>query len=1101
MAIENSKVNIDFTADTSKLGSKFDQFNRLINQAQSSLDKLDRAGSKPVLDNRAVGNVQQLVKDMKDLQSSMTKVAQSSQQISKAKANANNSSGRKNTNKRSTRNRNAENNIKLDDRFSTQLANQLSEQIGQAIDKATNNLNNYQSGQHYINAGRNQRGQLMTNQSYVKYAQSREANRSGTQFSNQQRSIRTEAGKYITQADRSIRAINDNGGRITAQARKSYDRKMNSLGDYLGPSDDKGVSQLRRTYMDQQDEINKQGEAMSRRATELGNKGSSRTGDESKELATLKVDLEQNVKKSNAITDTIAQTEKLEAKFQELARAEKDITEVTPSRRSAFMTYAGVGAVRGMMSQGEQILQSQQPDTRSISASTGLFNSYQVRKQAEQAGINQGISGTEMLANENAYIEGAGNRSNRDTEQAGVRTGLLSRLTGATADESRSITSTYASSVNGADSKGLQQFQQVFEGAMSKSGMAKYGASQVKALDSLLSQVSRNNGGALSQRQAEDLANTQGLLASSGKKELQGQAGANNLSTIDSAIRNGGTNPMIRTQMLMSNPDKFGNGIGGWANQQFQLAQGASPENLKMLFGDKARGSGIGAQMSDKEYAAMIGTNLGINPQTALDIQKQMKKNGGKQLTNKQLEKAGITFENGRYEQRSGSFDQRNDINDASQEQASAQVGEWTKSIKAMVGSTIIATGSLGAFNVAIRGAITALEAVAPLKAGRAVASGIAGAKSGNRYSKTRPTDVNGNRLYGKEAEQARANNTSFVQTGAGEGTVRNKGNIDVVERVHSGSGISGPEGVETSSQPTSWTQRASERVNNGGGKLGNKIRNTTVGGKLASGATTVLNSTAMAKGTNALGKATSGARNVMGKISKNPVVSKIGQVGSGIDRTLGRALPFLPAVMEGTQAVADKQNRGSHIGGMIGSTVGTVAGGLTGNPLLAMAASMGGQWVGNKVGGLFDNQSKRKDDEATTQKKSAIEAKREKNIKSDSALTDRQLRLANKKGSKSKDDDGGSRESTTSASPFADSIEDNNKSDDDKKQKAKEKSKTKNTSTKSGDSDGGLVKMLVSGTINHTGTVADTSQLEAQTNDALNRLLTTPNANEMTRA
>ena len=42
---------------------------------------------------------------------------------------------------------------------------------------------------------------------------------------------------------------------------------------------------------------------------------------------------------------------------------------------------------------------------------------------------------------------------------------------------------------------------------------------------------------------------------------------------------------------------------------------------------------------------------------------------------------------------------------------------------------------------------------------------------------------------------------------------------------------------------------------------------------------------------------------------------------------------------------------------------------------------------------------------------------------------------------------------------------------------------------------------MAVSGTINHTGNVADASQLQAQTNMALNSLLTNPNANEVTRA
>ena len=233
-----------------------------------------------------------------------------------------------------------------------------------------------------------------------------------------------------------------------------------------------------------------------------------------------------------------------------------------------------------------------------------------------------------------------------------------------------------------------------------------------------------------------------------------------------------------------------------------------------------------------------------------------------------------------------------------------------------------------------------------------------------------------------------------------------------------------------------------------------------------------------------------------------NPVVAGASRLANGASNVVGtvagKALPFIPAALEAGQAVSDKQNRGAHVGGAVGSVAGTIAGGLTGNPLIAMAASMGGQWLGSKVGGLFDSQAKRKDDEANTQKKSAVESKREKNIKADSALTDKQLRLAGKSG-KNK----GGREGTTkNNNSFDNTIENTNKADDDKKQTAKEKAKAKAKATKASSSgSNGQAKVLVSGTINHTGTVADTSQLDAQTNEALNRLLTNPRANEMTRA
>ena len=588
--------------------------------------------------------------------------------------------------------------------------------------------------------------------------------------------------------------------------------------------------------------------------------------------------------------------------------------------------------------------------------------------------------------------------------------------------------------------------------------MTKYGASQVKALDTLISTVARNNGGSLSQAQAEDLARTQGQLASSGDKALMGQNGANTLGQVDSSIRNGMSDPLLRNQFLMSDPQKFGNGIQGWAEQTEQMQKGATSENLQTLFNSK---TGILGQVDDKTKEVLIGNSLGLTGEKAGKLNDALTKNGGKQLSKKQMKDIGVTYEDGQYKEYSDSSDGKNDRNAASTEQASARLGQWSQAIKTNIAMTLQADSSLALFNVAIRAATTSLEAVAPIKGGRMVASGIAKANSGNRYSDMRKTDANGNR-------------TSFLASAAaGEAA---------------GAG--------------SWRQRATNSLENGGGKLGSKIRSTSLGGSLVTGATSVVNSSAVAKGANMYSKASGVAGRVSGRIMSNPVVQGASRLANGASNVVGtvagKALPFIPAALEAGQAVSDKQNRGAHVGGAVGSVAGTIAGGLTGNPLIAMAASMGGQWLGSKVGGLFDDQSKRKDDQANTQKKSAVESKREKNIKADSALTDKQLRLAGKSG-KNK----GGREGTTkNNNSFDNTIENTNKADDDKKQTAKEKAKAKAKKASASGSNGGTaLKMTVSGTINHTGTVADTSQLDAQTNEALNRLLTNPSANEMTRA
>ena len=1043
MADSTSKFNIEFTADTSKLGSKFEQYNRLIEQSQKALERLDAAGNKQIVDRRALSGIENLKNDLQELQKSMEKI--NNTQVSP-----------KTGSQRSSRNRNAERNQNLstDTSFSRQMAAQLSDNINNIIEQAVKSSSEYMSAGHILPDRRNMRGRTTTNSTYEEDLRGRDANRRGVSYTQESRARNSSTKNLINQAERSINAINDTGGRITYQARKSYDRKMNSIGDELGGFDETGKSAKRASQEQQRDEFLAQGQDYTSRRQALESKGNL-SADDKNELGMLKNEIENNDKLVRSIKSEIDMTSRLEKEFVKLKNAEGDIKEVTPSRRSAFATYAMVGAVRGMSSSGQQILAAQQADTRAISASSGQYNSYQVRKQAESAGLPYGISGSEMLANESAFIQGAGNNGEADRTLAGERTGILSRITGATAEDSRSLTSSYAQNVNGASGQGLQQFQQVFEGAMSKSDMTKYGASQVKALDTLISTVARNNGGSLSQAQAEDLARTQGQLASSGDKALMGQNGANTLGQVDSSIRNGMSDPLLRNQFLMSDPQKFGNGIQGWAEQTEQMQKGATSENLKTLFNSK---TGILGQVDDKTKEVLIGNSLGLTGEKAGKLNDALKKNDGKQLSKKQMKDIGVTYEDGQYKEYSDSSDGKNDRNAASTEQASARLGQWSQAIKTNIAMTLQADSSLALFNVAIRAATTSLEAVAPIKGGRMFASGIAKANSGNRYSDMRKTDANGNR-------------TSFLASAAaGEAA---------------GAG--------------SWRQRATNSLENGGGKLGSKIRSTSLGGSLVTGATSVVNSSAVAKGANMYSKASGVAGRVSGRIMSNPVVQGASRLANGASNVVGtvagKALPFIPAALEAGQAVSDKQNRGAHVGGAVGSVAGTIAGGLTGNPLIAMAASMGGQWLGSKVGGLFDDQSKRKDDQANTQKKSAVESKREKNIKADSALTDKQLRLAGKSG-KNK----GGREGTTkNNNSFDNTIENTNKADGDKKQTAKEKAKAKAKKASSGSN--GQAKVFVSGTINHTGTVADTSQLDAQTNEALNRLLTNPSANEMTRA
>ena len=728
-------------------------------------------------------------------------------------------------------------------------------------------------------------------------------------------------------------------------------------------------------------------------------------------------DIQEAAKALNSVENSLKKADDAMAKFRDLQSAGSEIREVTPSRRSAFAVYAGISAARGMFSAGENTLRAEQADTRSLTAANGTYDSYRMRKASETAGLQYGISGSEMLSAENQYIQGAGYQSDADVVIAGQRTGILAKTTGATVADSTNLTGTYASTVNGASATDLSQFQHTFEGALDKSGMTKYGASQVKALDKLLSAVASQNGGSLTKEQANNLANLQGVAASTGDKSLMGEAGANTISTINGSITSGDNN-LVRTGLIMADPKKYGNGIQGWANQRQAMSEGLANKDVQNIVLGKG---GTFGNLDAKSRAALVGVNVGnISPDRMQKLQEAYQKNGGKALSNKQLEELGVSSESSNLDKQRSSMEGKNDRNDASQQAAETQLGQWTNLIKASTGALVADIASLGSFGTALRVATTTLGSVAPIKTGRWVASIATG----------------GNRNTSKYA----------------------------------------PNNGMVSGTPTTWNERLSNKINTGGGKVGNYLRNTQLGQGVSGAATSFLGSNIVTGTTAKATKLTSAVEN-SSKLSaiRSATTNTLGRGASA----LGKVAPYAYGAYEGYQAITDKENRGSHIGSGLGNIAGTAIGGFFGGPLGMALGGLAGGVIGNSIGSLFDTKAVDKDDQANTNKKSAIEKQREKNIKDDTTLADKQLRALNKNlngGSGSK----GSRSSTTGTSPYDKALSEQGKS-------KKESKSSTNT-------------VVVSGTINHTGSVADTSQLQANTQSALNNLLSVPNANEQTR-
>lgn len=988
-----SKINVDFLANTSDFSKGVTRVNEMVETLDSLMAKISRNASKPLFDSSSLRSINDMVSSLKQAEQLVNKI-KSTETTSKRNRNANRSSGQ-------------------DNPFRNALRDDANKQIAQLRAQLNKERTTIQSSSKLIPNYTQSRGKVRTNQDFDTYVTENKQNRAGVLRREQAREDNSSIRNIMTAMDRYTNNIRNNDGRITAVQKRAYNSTLDKAGSLLD-IDENGNSGYIQKLQEEKAGINARSNTANARLTELQNSGLPKEAI-AEESANLVNDIQEAAKALNSVENSLKKADDAMAKFRDLQSAGSEIREVTPSRRSAFAVYAGISAARGMFSSGESTLRAEQADTRSLTAANGTYDSYRMRKASETAGLQYGISGSEMLSAENQYIQGAGYQSDADVVIAGQRTGILAKTTGATVADSTNLTGTYASTVNGASATDLSQFQHTFEGALDKSGMTKYGASQVKALDKLLSAVASQNGGSLTKEQANNLANLQGVAASTGDKSLMGEAGANTISTINGSITSGDNN-LVRTGLIMADPKKYGNGIQGWANQRQAMSEGLANKDVQNIVLGKG---GTFGNLDAKSRAALVGVNVGnISPDRMQKLQEAYQKNGN--LSSKELQELGVSSESSNLDKQRSSIEGKNDRNDASQQAAETQLGQMTNWLKATTGALVADTASLGSFGTALRVATTTLGSVAPIKTGRWVASIATG----------------GNRNTSKYA----------------------------------------PNNGMVSGTPTTWNERLSNKINTGGGKVGNYLRNTQLGQGVSGAATSFLGSNIVTGTTAKATKLTSAVEN-SSKLSaiRSATTNTLGRGASA----LGKVAPYAYGAYEGYQAITDKENRGSHIGSGLGNIAGTAIGGFFGGPLGMALGGLAGGVIGNSIGSLFDTKAVDKDDQANTNKKSAIEKQREKNIKDDTTLADKQLRALNKNlngGSGST----GSRSSTTGTSPYDKALSEQGKS----KKESKSSSST----------------VVVSGTINHTGSVADTSQLQANTQSALNNLLSVPNANEQTR-
>ena len=668
------------------------------------------------------------------------------------------------------------------------------------------------------------------------------------------------------------------------------------------------------------------------------------------------------------------------------------------------IVYGGAASALGLGMVGNGIIEQNQPITRAMGANNGTYNSRASQLAAQRAGMKYGLSGSDMLSSEAAYMAGAGYTNTRDMAQAGLNTGMFAKTTGMTVDQSNELTSVVANS--GGDAKSLKGVQDTFYGALKQAGLTSRSNGQATQLSSILGTYAGLRGGQVTNTGMNGQVSMQSALGSTGNSGLLGQNGANFMNQMNSSIIGQGANSQFMQLALMkSDPTKYGGSYQGYANIIDQTQKGLDGTNLKAITNFSSM---MGGSRSASYMASAINSNFGTNitTETAKSIQGLV---GSGKLDGldtkgaiKAMQQSGAITADEAKKMQQGSSDATYDKGNAAFEKAAATVGNLTRELTSMMKVTTGGSATITLLGGAALGAAGALAKIG-LSTGlsNAIRGGVTGGGTGGGFFST---------------------------------------------------------------------------MKAGGTNLLSKAKNSALGSKILNSAPGVMATAGIAKGSGLLAKGSEIATSFIG--GSKALSAGAGFMGKATN-VLGKSVPFLPAVLSAGQIAGDfmggasNKQKATDIGGGIGTVVGGIAGTfLGGGPWGTAIGATAGNWLGSKVGGMFGSEaSQKKDDESLTNKKLQTEQQRAKNIKEDGKFVNEYGRVIDKKGNSNLFNSSGSDVSSdSSTSPF-------------------ENLKNTGSYGAAGATNGGQTQVVISGTINHTGSVADMSQVEVSAQGVLANL------------
>lgn len=376
---------------------------------------------------------------------------------------------------------------------------------------------------------------------------------------------------------------------------------------------------------------------------------------------------------------------------------------------------AAAGSIMGMYNKGAGLSRAMRPDETSIGQRTNTNGSLwrsQIRNGALNAGLSNklGFSGQEMLGFENNYLSNNGMTNMKDLNSAMTNQAVFSRTTGINSSDTNDLFSTMfqTGAVKGDQVKTIQDG---IIGAMKRNGMEGREKEQVKSLQSLVQGVAQ--GRTIGTKDINNVMGLQSLFASSGKRSLQGQQGADLLNGMNQGIRNGIDDPRVR--MIMGQGTKYQGLAGRFALQQ-QLDKGIGDvSNISSFakFAQQYGGKDNAAQNAafSSTVRELLGTSITAEQsQQIMNFQRQGKLTQGNidnvfkdnQATGSKA--SGKKLQN--YKDSSAATDNQSDATTQKQATELYDLGEVVRKVNSSMGgmppALYAAILALGAFTVAV---------------------------------------------------------------------------------------------------------------------------------------------------------------------------------------------------------------------------------------------------------------------------------------------------------------------------------------------------------------------------------------------------------------